>query len=85
MFSASEAAAASKTSLENLTAELKSRMQDTINSAIKQGSCKATFYPRNAFECANAMTILTEHGYDVKKHDSKDQRDHDRIDIQWGI
>lgn len=84
MLTASQAAQASKDSLDSMTAELEDKLQKAINAAIAQGSCKATFYPRNAFESENAVALLFDHGYAAERAPARDQRDNDRIEIQWG-
>lgn len=84
MFKASEAAEASKNALEAMTVDLKNKLQRVISAAIAQGSCKTSFYPRNAFELEKATVMLEEHGYKVDLRVAKDQRDEDCINITWG-
>lgn len=84
MINASEAAQKSKLALEQMTAEVQSKLQKVIDAAIAQGSCKATFYPRNKFETEKAVEVLGIFGYQATAVYAKDQRDHDQINIFWG-
>lgn len=84
MINAQEAAKKSKDALDAATEDLKTSLQKVIDAAIKQGSCKAAFFPRNKFESENSIAVLQHHGYDATLTLAKDQRDNDRIDITWG-
>lgn len=54
-----------------------------IDSAISQGSFKATFYPKNqaVMELAVAKLKLMGYGYTIAE--ARDQRDKDAIHIIW--
>lgn len=83
MINATEAAAKTAEKVKSMTAELEANIQKVLDAAISQGSCKATFYPRNRFDVDNAMILLGGSGYGIKVIDAKDQRDNDRIEISW--
>lgn len=84
MINATSAAIASKNQLDKMVGDLQNSLEKVISAAIAQGSCQASFYPRNKFECEKAVEILTEHGYSNALHPAKDQRDVDMIRIIWG-
>lgn len=84
MINANQAADASKAQLDKMIDDLESRLEKVITSAIGQGSCQASFYPRSKFEREKAVEILTQHGYSNALHPAKDQRDVDTIRIIWG-
>ena len=83
MISAKEAAKQTAESIVQMTNVLAARLQEVISASIKQGSCKATFYPKNKFEAEHAVLLLENQGFTAKLHLAADQRDNDRIEIDW--
>ena len=84
MIDARQAAKATADQVAMMTSELGKGLEKVISAAIQQGSCKATFYPRNQFETTKAMELLTDYGYQAVVKPAADQRDNDRIEISWG-
>lgn len=83
MINAKEAAQQTAEKVQSLTADLESKLQEVIDAAIKQGSCKTSFFPRNAFDSGKSVALLDSSGYGVKVISAQDQRDRDRIEISW--
>jgi len=83
MITAKQANSQSLMSLQDMQAELTKKLEDVIGAACKQGSCKATFYPKNALQTQQAVDLLRANGFDADAVGAKDQRDNDRIEIDW--
>lgn len=84
MINASEAGKKTQEAVNAMQKELVDKLMEVINAAALQGSCKATFYARNKFQCENAVYLLQLHGYEAEMISAKDQRDNDRVEIKWG-
>ena len=83
MLTANQAASQSLMALEDMRVELTKKLEEVINAACKQGSCRATFYPKNALQGQQAVDLLRANGFEVDEVGAKDQRDNDRIEIDW--
>lgn len=85
MITASEAKHLTFTAVASMSDELAKKLQEVISAASSQGSCKATFYPKNNFQSEHAVNMLHKHGYEANYVAAGDQRDNDRIEINWGL
>lgn len=83
MLTAGQARAQSTAVVKQNSQETEMRLQEVINSAIKQGSYRANFYPRNKAEQELACTLLTFAAYTFTEVRAQDQRDKDYISISW--
>jgi hypothetical protein len=85
MLTADQARQQSKTVIEQNSKETEIRLQEAVSAAIKQGSYKTNFYPRNMAEQELACVLLNFAGYAYTKVRAQDQRDKDYITISWEV
>jgi hypothetical protein len=85
MMSAETAREATRQIVEKNNAEVNERLSQVIESAVMQGSMKASFFPRNNAERDVAIVILESMGYCATLTRARDQRDRDTIHIGWEV